>query len=280
MALVCFKYLVTEHFRTRIYFTASYRSTSVKCCENSSPLSFIHYLTTTEWEKLPTERCLRKLSKLIWTLISIAFTIFYFEVWLKLGVSERGSVLTMGMNQLNCSFYHIFRRGMCHLRFLMFALIWSQTLLLLLEVLCRFVHPEEQGNPLWQRSCIIVNAGIPPNTTTKPYEFSVRKFWRHQAHCRHATAERVRSLIVHNWGEDTSCIFCSGRLLFSPSGAQYPHTAAGLRYASSRRHLTSSCRSVCVCVCVCVRACMCVCVCVCVFLCMCVCLHVAGEVVC
>lgn len=59
----------------------------------------------------------------------------------------------------------------------------------------------------------------PPNTTTKPYEFSVRKFWRHQAHCRHATAERVRSLIVHCWGEDTSCIFCSGRLLFSPSCA-------------------------------------------------------------
>lgn len=161
-ALVCFKYLVTEHFRTCIYFTASYGSTSVKCCENSSPLSFIHYLKTTEWEKLPTERCLRKLSKLIWTLISIAFTIFNFEVWLKLGVSERGNVLTMGMNQLNCSFYHIFRRGMCHLRFLMFALIWSQMLLLLLEVLCRFVHPEEQGNPLWQRSCIIVNAGIPP----------------------------------------------------------------------------------------------------------------------
>lgn len=136
-----------------------------------------------------------------------------------------------------------FRRGMCHLRF--WCSLWSDT-----NRFCCFGSAVQVCAPRGIRKSFLIWKLYknlhrnPPNTTTKPYEVCAQKFWGCQAHCG---SRGLDNKLYSSCGEDRkilSYIFSSGSLHLSLSCTQHPHTAAGLRYVTSRRHLTSSCGSV------------------------------------
>lgn len=99
-----------------------------------------------------------------------------------------------------------------------------------LEVLSMFRHPEEQGNPFCVRNC--------ERLCRNPPEYNKAAQNVLTAVSNPLCVWKILLIISYHWGEDTriqTCAIGNGSLLFSP------HTAAGLRYGSSRRHLTSRC---------------------------------------
>lgn len=179
--------------------------------------------------------------------VSIKSAICTLKCTVNLGVFERGNALTVaeGMNQLNCRISFTIFWGECVTCNFGVCFDLEPDALAALEVLCSFVHPEEQGNPFWLTNSKSIYTGIPPKQQQSLMKHMCMEVLTASNPVRGRGARRLDNELYSSCGEDKKCegIFSEVGASLSAFHSHSIHTQLQ-GCATSRRHLTSSCKFV------------------------------------